>query len=130
MLPYAYNFLSIGCDFTRWGIDGDRNRVSPRIRKFGGIVYFVTPAVIYCRRSPLWNSVPPQVAIPSLKLSFALSSKLISSTLPMHSNDFLASICTSELFMQGYIKLQPYCIIVYLRTFLGIFMLLCFPLRH
>ena len=22
MLPYACNFLSIGCDFTRWGIDG------------------------------------------------------------------------------------------------------------
>jgi len=28
MLPYACNFLSIGCEFTRWGIDGDRNRVS------------------------------------------------------------------------------------------------------
>ena len=28
MLPYVCNFLSIGCDFTRWGIDGDRNRVS------------------------------------------------------------------------------------------------------
>ena len=43
MLPYACNFISIGCDFTRWGIDGDGNRVSPPIRQFGGIVYFVTP---------------------------------------------------------------------------------------
>jgi len=32
MLPYACNFLSIGCDFTRWGIDRDRNKISPRIR--------------------------------------------------------------------------------------------------
>jgi|SRR6218665_629741 len=36
MLPYACNFVSIGCDFTRWGIDGDRNRVSPRIRYSSG----------------------------------------------------------------------------------------------
>jgi len=38
MLPYACDFLSIGCDFTRWGIDGDRNRVSlsPRIRYSSG----------------------------------------------------------------------------------------------
>ena len=28
---YACDFLSIGCDFMRWGIDGNRNRVSPPI---------------------------------------------------------------------------------------------------
>jgi len=30
ILPYACNFLSIGCDFTMWGMNGDRNRISPR----------------------------------------------------------------------------------------------------
>jgi len=41
--PYACNFLSSGCDFTRWGIDGDRNRVSPDTLVWG-VLYFVTTA--------------------------------------------------------------------------------------
>jgi len=52
MLPCACNFLSIGCDFTRWGKDGDRNRVGyPLGYASSGIVYFVTPAWRFFRRS-------------------------------------------------------------------------------
>jgi len=30
LVSYASNFLSIGYDFTRWGIDGGRNRLFPQ----------------------------------------------------------------------------------------------------
>jgi len=39
LLPYACNFVSIGSDFTRWGIDGDRNRVSPRYASSGDTLF-------------------------------------------------------------------------------------------
>ena len=50
----------------------------------------------------------------SQRLSFTLSSKLTSSALPMDSSDFSASVCTSELCKEGYIKLQLYCIVFYI----------------
>jgi len=49
MLSYACNLLFIGFDFTRWGIDGDINRVSTRRLGYAvvrGIVYFVTQALL------------------------------------------------------------------------------------
>ena len=53
-------------------------------------------------------------AILSPRLSFALSSRLTSPALPMDSSDFPASVCTSELCKEGYIKLQQYCIVLYI----------------
>ena len=50
MLPYACNFLSIGCDFTRWGIDGLEIEY-PLGYANSGIVYFVTPAPIFDKKA-------------------------------------------------------------------------------
>ena len=61
----------------------------------------------------IWNSLPPMSPIPSLRLAFALNWRVASSALPMDSNDFPASLCTSELCKEGQIKLQLYCMVLY-----------------
>jgi len=66
MLPYACNFSSIGCDSTRWGIDGDRNRVPPGYASSGDTLFrdtgnkkvyflFASKALIWWHlKAPLW----------------------------------------------------------------------------
>jgi len=57
------------------------------------------------------NFYPFMSAIPTLGLSFALSSRLTSLALPMYdSKDYPASICTFELCKKGTINLQLHCI--------------------
>ena len=69
-------------------------------------------------RNVVWNvwsivcNFLSEGTIPSLRLSFALNRRLASSALPMNSNVFPVSICTSELCKEGYIKLQLYCIVL------------------
>ena len=57
-LATPLNFLSIGCDFTRWGVDGDRKRVSPRIRQFVGIARGVHPPWGHDAFPPLFQISP------------------------------------------------------------------------
>jgi len=48
-----------------------------------------------------------------MPLKTTIYSKLASSALPIDPNDFPASVCTSELCNNGYIRLQLYCIVLY-----------------
>ena len=58
------------------------------------------------------------------RLSFALNSKLTSSSLFMALNGCPASMCTSELCKEGIIKLQLYCIVLYCIVLLLFFIAL------
>src|SRR6218665_1232800 len=59
-------------------------------------------------QSSIWNSLPPRCPQFSHRDYFAVSSKLTSSALAIDSDDFPASVCTSELCKEGYSKLQLY----------------------
>src|SRR6218665_2509601 len=73
---------------------------------------YVVPGTHLAGAGHLLSLVPPSgipyllmSAIPSLRQSFALNSKLTSSALPMDLIYCLASLCTSELYKKDTIKL-------------------------
>jgi len=114
----SFTFLLVFYDHTLSSVKGRSSLRSASDRKY------VVPGtrLVFGRRSftvaypSTWNSLYPVMsAIPSLRLSSALNWRLTSSAIPMDSNDFPASICTSELCKKGYmyIRLQLYCIVLY-----------------
>ena len=85
---------------------------------------FLCPLSIRCKvccpwhASCLWRVVPPsgipyhlmsEILLP--RLSFTLNSKFTFSVLPMYTINYLASICTSELCKEIFIKFPVCCIV-------------------
>src|SRR6218665_4201974 len=79
------------CSFLSSASDGKYVVLGTRLRPIFGRRSFTVAG------PSIWNSLPPMSAILTLRLSFVLNSKLTSSPLSLDSNDFPASISTSEL---------------------------------